>query len=88
MLDAYEKDNKLKFANHFLDPNCYVEVIMDAGDKRIGILTEEQICTREELFFNYYYEIDRNPTWIRILEASSSKQDCAGHSSSHAKKHT
>ncbi|KAI8029270.1 Histone-lysine N-methyltransferase CLF [Camellia lanceoleosa] len=73
MNTVHRKGDKLKFANHSLDPNCYakmqstilLQVIMVAGDHRSGIFVKEGISAREEPFYGNYYEPDRALAWAK-----------------------
>eukprot|EP00884_Botryococcus_braunii_P022780 jgi/Botrbrau1/9186/Bobra.0236s0016.2 len=66
VIDARQRGNKIRYANHGEDANCRAEILMVDGDHRVGIYAVKDIPCGSELFYNYNYDrLLSPPSWAK-----------------------
>ena len=65
VIDARQKGNKLRFANHSASANCRTEIMLVDGDHRVAVMANRDLTAGEELFYDYRYERGVAPDWAQ-----------------------
>jgi len=63
VVDAQNRGNKLRFANHSLEANCHARILLVNGDNRLAIYASRDLAPGDELFYNYHYTDEVAPEW-------------------------
>ncbi|KAG5186517.1 hypothetical protein JKP88DRAFT_214784, partial [Tribonema minus] len=58
VVDATFKGSLARFVNHSCDPNCYTQIIVVDGVKKIIIYAKRAIATGEELSYDYKFPLE------------------------------
>ena len=63
VVDAQNRGNKLRFANHSREANCHARILLVNGDNRLGIYASQDLEPGAELFYDYHYTDEVAPEW-------------------------
>jgi hypothetical protein len=63
VIDAQNRGNKLRFANHSQDANCFVRIKDVKGDNRLAIMAARDLRPGAEMFYDYNYKEEVAPEW-------------------------
>lgn len=83
-LDSTRLGNKLRYCNHHFKPNCTAKLMRVGGDVRVGLYALRDICSNEELFFDYKYK--NGPSWSMPGRDNKRPSSCVGREDGSAKK--
>jgi histone-lysine N-methyltransferase EZH2 len=70
VIDARQKGNKLRFANHSTTANCRAEILLVDGHHRVAILANKDLLPGDELFYDYKYATNVAPDWAQQYRGS------------------
>jgi SET domain-containing protein len=60
VIDATKMGNVARFINHSCDPNCYADILMAEGHKKIVIFAKTDIAAGEEITYDYKFPIEED----------------------------
>ena len=86
VVDAQNRGNKLRFANHSREANCHARILLVNGDNRLGIYASQDLAPGAELFYDYHYTDEVAPEWHAQDDGSKkSKSSLIARKTAHGK---